>query len=68
LLILRPQKEAAIPTVQAQLELAATHGHKTYIVENGVHGSSMMIASRVKDDVAGQWKVVHEFIDDNIDP
>ncbi len=68
LLILRPQKEAAIPTVQAQLELASTHGHKTYVVANGVHGSSMMIASRVKDDVAPQWKVVHQFIDDQINP
>ena len=68
LLILRPERETSNPSVQTQLKLADTHGHKTYVVENGVHGSSMMIASRVKDDVSQQWKVVHEFIDQHTKP
>jgi len=65
---MRPQRETEIPSVQTQLQLAEEHGHQTYVVTNGVHGSSMMIASRVKDDVSPQWKVVHQFIDSKVKP
>jgi hypothetical protein len=35
---------------------------QTYISENGVHGSSMLNASRVKGSVEQHWKTVLEFI------
>lgn len=68
LLVMRPQRETEIPSVQTQLQLAEEHGHQTYVVANGVHGSSMMVASRVKEDVSPQWKVVHQFIDSHVKP
>ena len=62
LLIMRPAKEMEIESVSAQFKLAQQHHHSTYVVENGVHGSSMMAASRVEGSVEKQWMEVLTFI------
>lgn len=61
LLILRPDREAEYESVKTQLELAQKHGFKTYISENGVHGSSMLVDSRTKSSTQKTWYIVNEF-------
>ncbi len=62
LLLLRPKGEMEIASVQAQFDLARENNHQVYIAENGVHGSSMLVAKRVKADVAENWQIVESFI------
>ncbi len=59
-LALRPRRE--MKTGEAQFAGFRKHGIQTYVSENGVHGSSMLVESRVKGDVEPHRKVVIEFI------
>ncbi|MDH3709139.1 MAG: lysophospholipase [Cyclobacteriaceae bacterium] len=63
LLLMRPAREMEVESVANQYQLALQHGHQTFVVENGVHGSSMMVGSRVSDDPAQQWGIVMTFIE-----
>ncbi len=63
LLLMRPAREMEVESVASQYQLALQHGHQTYVVENGVHGSSMMVESRVTSDPAQQWSIVMTFIE-----
>ena len=57
---LRPRREMRTGT--AQFANFKKYGIQTYVSENGVHGSSMLVKSRVKGDVEAHWKVVLDFI------
>lgn len=61
-LVVRPESEAAIPTVQAQLERFAIAGHQTLVAVPGAHGSSTLNAERVEGDVEHVWEVVRGFL------
>ena len=63
LLILRPGSEMEIESVVQQAELAKQFNHEVYVAENGIHGSSMLVDSRVKRSVLPHWKVVLNFLD-----
>ncbi len=67
LLLLRPAREMEIASVQAQFDLARENNHQVYVAENGVHGSSMLVAKRVKADVAENWQIVESFISGVLD-
>nr|WP_321236517.1 alpha/beta hydrolase [uncultured Psychroserpens sp.] len=62
MLLLRPKREAEFESVQEQLKLAQSFGHQTYVAEHGVHGSSMLVESRVSHDVSDNWNIVNAFI------
>jgi alpha-beta hydrolase superfamily lysophospholipase len=63
LMILRPRKEMENESVKSQFELATTKGHTTFISENGVHGSSMLVEERTGAEVEETWNAVFAFID-----
>ncbi len=63
LMILRPKKEMEVPSVAQQFELAKSKGHVTFIAENGVHGSSMLVESRTNSSTEPTWSAVFEFIE-----
>ena len=65
LLVLRPGNEAQIESIQQQLALASEKGHQTYVSEQGVHGSSMLVAGRAKGGMAETWQVVKAFLEGN---
>ena len=48
--------------VAEQLEWLKGLGYETYVADPGVHGSSMLNASRVEGDVEATWKVVLAFL------
>lgn len=62
MLLLRPKREAEFESVQEQLKLAESFGHKTYVAEYGVHGSSMLVEHRVEGDVTSNWKTIYDFL------
>jgi pimeloyl-ACP methyl ester carboxylesterase len=62
LLVLRPGREMEIESVQAQMSLAKQFEHQTYVAENGVHGSSMLVQERVQGGVEKHWAIVEAFI------
>lgn len=64
LLVLRPQREMEIESVQQQFDLFKEAGHQTYIAANGVHGSSMLNPDRVEGSVDPQWQTVLQFIEE----
>ncbi len=47
---------------EAQFAAFRQRGIETYIAENGVHGSSMLVSDRVKGDVSDHWEVVFAFL------
>ena len=63
LILLRPQSEMKLDVIQDQFSLAAEAGHETFTATNGVHGSSMLVESRIKSDPSPSWEVVHAFLD-----
>ena len=67
LLFLRPRRELQSERSQNQLDLVKSYNHQTYIAENGVHGSSMLVETRTKHPVNEVWQVVMEFIRTNVD-
>ena len=62
-MIFRPKKEMENESSKAQFDQARKKGHKTFVSENGVHGSSMLVAERTGAEVEGTWKEVFSFID-----
>lgn len=62
LLIVSPPSEMNREGTKRQFELAAKYGHKTFTPEHGVHGSSMLVESRVGHDVSKTWEVVSKFL------
>ncbi|TDQ32208.1 alpha/beta hydrolase family protein [Zeaxanthinibacter enoshimensis] len=62
LLILKPPNEVESERSKMQFELADRYGHQTYAAEHGVHGSSMLVESRVGHDISKNWDVVLDFI------
>ena len=62
LLVLKPRSEMDSESSKRQFELADQYGHETFIAENGVHGSSMLVEERTKTDVSETWNVVHSFL------
>jgi len=63
LIILKPPSEMASENTIRQFELAQQHGHQTYAAEVGVHGSSMLVPSRVEGDISKTWIVVTNFLE-----
>jgi pimeloyl-ACP methyl ester carboxylesterase len=61
-LALRPENEAAIPSVAAQTSTLSAAGLETYVSSPGAHGSSMLHPERVDGDVAPTWAVVDDFL------
>jgi pimeloyl-ACP methyl ester carboxylesterase len=61
-LVLRPEAEAAIPTVADQLDRFRAAGKQTHIARPGAHGSSMLSPSRVEGDTEPTWTVVLRFL------
>jgi len=62
LIILKPPNEMESDRSKAQFALAEQYGHDTYAAESGIHGSSMLVESRVGSDVSKNWEVVLNFI------
>lgn len=65
-LALRPQTEAEIESVQAQIRELAAYGVRTYIANPGVHGASMLDADRVGASTEATWSVVLQFLADSL--
>lgn len=61
-LILRPRTEMQSERSQNQFAEFKRQGHQTYIAENGVHGSSMLVESRIKGSAEEHWNIVLKFI------
>jgi len=64
LIILKPQSEMDSESSARQFELAYKYDHQTYISENGVHGSSMLVMDRTESDVDETWEVVYSFLNE----
>ena len=62
LLILRPPSEMEREGSKIQFGLAQSFNHQTYVAENGVHGSSMLVAERVGNEIEQTWAVVLAFL------
>ena len=62
LLVLRPTREAEIPSVRAQLAEFEDQGHITHVADPGVHGSSMLDEIRVAASTEETWEVVEAFL------
>jgi formylglycine-generating enzyme required for sulfatase activity/alpha-beta hydrolase superfamily lysophospholipase len=62
-LALRPGSEMEYESVVEQLAAFEAAGHETYVSKDGVHGSSMLDASRTGKDVEATWRVVLDFLD-----
>jgi len=62
LLVLRPEQELQIESVQKQFELLEQHGHETYVAQNGVHGSSMLVSQRTGNPADLNWNTILNFI------
>lgn len=65
-LALRPASEMKFESVQNQFAAFKKQKIQTYVSENGVHGSSMLNAERVKGDVENHWTVVLDFIKNSL--
>lgn len=61
---IRPRREMRTGIIQ--FTEFKKHGIQTYVAENGVHGSSMLVEARVKGDVEAHWKKVLAFIADSV--
>jgi len=61
-LVLRPPDEAKIDRVRAQLDAFEKLGFRIFVAEHGVHGSSMLVPSRVAGDVEPTWETVLAFL------
>ena len=66
LLVLRPQREMDIESVQNQFTSAKGNGHQTYVANPGTHGSSMLVEERAGGDVSANWDVVLSFIESSV--
>lgn len=57
-LILRPKPEMEFDSSIAQFALADSLGIQTYVADQGVHGSSMLVDARISGDATETWNVV----------
>ncbi|MEM7185275.1 MAG: hypothetical protein AAF466_01345 [Bacteroidota bacterium] len=62
LLMLRPQSEMTSERSQTQFRVADSLGHSTYVANHSIHGSSMLVSERVRENVDDTWEVVHKFL------
>jgi len=62
LLALRPASEMEYEDVKVQLEMIKSFRHETFVSENGVHGSSMLVEERTGSDVSKTWEIVMAFL------
>jgi alpha-beta hydrolase superfamily lysophospholipase len=67
-LALRPAREMEVPYVPGQMALFREHGHRTYVADPGVHGSSMLVADRVGAPTDDTWAVVLQFLEEALAP
>jgi alpha-beta hydrolase superfamily lysophospholipase len=65
-LALRPAREMQVPYVPGQMSLFEEQGHRTYVADPGVHGSSMLNEARVGASVDATWAVVLGFLRENL--
>ena len=65
-LALRPQKDFEIESVQAQMKEFELYGVRTYVADPGVHGSSMLNATRVGESTEATWQVVLDFLAESL--
>ncbi len=61
-LIIRPEREMQVSSVQAQFELFKTNGHSTFIHKGGVHGASTLDEARADGATDPVWKTVLSFL------
>ncbi|GAB4541732.1 MAG: hypothetical protein Tsb0010_19060 [Parvularculaceae bacterium] len=62
--VFRPSGEMELESVVAQLEAFRAAGFETHIIENGAHGSSMLVAARSPEaDTEAALEIVRAFID-----
>ncbi len=65
LIVFRPEREAGIESVQAQMEAATSAGHAVFVARPGTHGSSMLVPERVEGgQVDSTWDRVWSFLDE----
>lgn len=62
LLVVRPEEEAAIPSVADQLALFDAAGHAVFVASPGAHGSSTLNPHRVAGPTERTWQRVREFL------
>lgn len=62
LILLKPPNEMQSENSKLQFELAQKYGHQTFVPENGIHGSSMLVEERVGGEVDDTWEVVLAFL------
>ena len=65
-LALRPVREMEVPYVPGQMALFEEQGHRTYVADPGVHGSSMLNETRVGASVDATWDVVLGFLEESL--
>jgi hypothetical protein len=61
LLVLRPPAEMELDHARELAESLARHGHELFVLERGVHGSSMLVAERVGGPVEATWNSLLRF-------
>ncbi len=64
-MIVRPEKEMKVPSVQKQYDLFASNGHTVFIHEGGVHGASTLDNTRTNSDDKELWAAVFSFLQKN---
>lgn len=62
LLLVRPKKELELESVQKQVQLAQENDHQVYVIEKGLHGSSMLVEERVGRSMEKEWVHVMNFL------
>ena len=66
LLLVRPESELEIPSVQKQFQLAVDSKHETFIARPGTHGASTLDGSRVQGPVDETWRKLFDFLDKDL--
>ena len=66
-LIMRPASEMERESTLSQMLIFESHGFESHVAENGVHGSSMLVPSRVEGSVEQTWNVVFSFLEKTLD-
>lgn len=65
-LALRPQREAEIESVKAQMQDFAARGVQVHVADPGVHGSSMLSEERVGGSTESTWQRVLDFLESSL--
>lgn len=61
-LMIRPEREAAIETVAADLDAFRGMGHEVYVSPGGSHGSSVLVSGRTGAPTEEVWERVLSFL------